>query len=105
MGLHVWKQGMPKILKNRFTMVLLIASLALVLLGSAQAQDLDDTVALEACEFWLTLAEESICHDVLTPHLPRLIPVLVRQMKYSELDMILLKGGVEEDDQVRVSSG
>lgn len=30
----------------------------------------------------------------------RLIPVLVNGMKYSEIDIILLKGDVEEDDMI-----
>lgn len=54
-------------------------------------QDNDDNVALEACEFWLSLAEHPICKDALRPHLPKLLPVLVRGMKYSEIDIILLK--------------
>lgn len=62
--------------------------------------DPDESVALEASEFWLSLAEQSICKEVLTPHLPRLAPILVRGMRYSEIDIILLKGNVEEDDMV-----
>ena len=54
-------------------------------------QDNDDNVALEACEFWLSLAEHPICKEALKPHLPKLLPVLVRGMKYSEIDVILLK--------------
>ena len=56
-----------------------------------RTQDQDDGVSLEACEFWLSLAEQPICKDVLSPHVERLIPVLVRGMKYSEIDIILLK--------------
>lgn len=56
-----------------------------------RTQDPDGGVALEACEFWLSLAEQDVCREVLPPHLPRLIPVLVRGMKYSEIDIILLK--------------
>ena len=56
-----------------------------------RTQDQDDGVSLEACEFWLSLAEQPICKDVLGPHVERLIPVLVRGMKYSEIDIILLK--------------
>jgi hypothetical protein len=56
-----------------------------------RTQDPDENVALEACEFWLSLAEQPICKDVLSPHLPVLIPILVRGMKYSEIDVILLK--------------
>lgn len=56
-----------------------------------RTQDPDDSVALEACEFWLSLAEQPICRDVLTAHIDKLIPVLIRGMKYSEIDIILLK--------------
>jgi hypothetical protein len=56
-----------------------------------RTQDPDDSVALEACEFWLSLAEQAICREVLTAHISKLIPVLIRGMKYSEIDIILLK--------------
>jgi len=65
-----------------------------------RTQDTDESVALEACEFWLTLAEAPICQDALGPYLPRLIPILVKGMRYSEIDIILLKGDVEEDEMV-----
>ena len=56
-----------------------------------RTQDPDERVALEASEFWLTLAEQTICKDVLGPHLPRLAPILVKGMRYSEIDVIILK--------------
>lgn len=56
-----------------------------------RTQDHDENVALEACEFWLTLAEQPICKEVLASHLVQLIPILVNGMKYSEIDIILLK--------------
>ncbi|KAL3212710.1 hypothetical protein MRX96_035820 [Rhipicephalus microplus] len=65
-----------------------------------RTQDTDEGVALEACEFWLSLAEQPICREVLAPHLSRLVPILVRGMKYSEIDIILLKGDVEEDEMI-----
>ncbi|XP_076853365.1 transportin-2 isoform X3 [Brachyhypopomus gauderio] len=65
-----------------------------------RTQDPDENVALEACEFWLTLAEQPICKDVLSGHLVQLIPILVNGMKYSEIDIILLKGDVEEDEAI-----
>ncbi|XP_043920372.1 transportin-1 [Protopterus annectens] len=65
-----------------------------------RTQDPDENVALEACEFWLTLAEQPVCKEVLSGHLIKLIPVLVNGMKYSEIDIILLKGDVEEDESV-----
>jgi hypothetical protein len=56
-----------------------------------RTQDPDEGVALEACEFWLSLADQPICKEALSPHLTRLVPILVRGMKYSEIDVILLK--------------
>lgn len=73
---------------------------AIILYMLLRTQDEDETVALEACEFWLVLADQPICYDVLKTHVSTLIPVLVRCMKYSELDIILLKGDVDEDQNV-----
>lgn len=56
-----------------------------------RTQDQDESVALEASEFWLSLADQNICKDVLAPHLAKLAPVLVNGMRYSEIDIILLK--------------
>ncbi|XP_035907928.1 transportin-1 [Anopheles stephensi] len=64
-----------------------------------QTQDSDET-SLNACEFWLSLAEQNICKEVLTPHLANLVPVLVRGMKYSDIDIMVLKGDVEEDEMI-----
>jgi len=64
-----------------------------------RTQDPDDT-ALEACEFWLSLAEHPVCKEVLGPHLHKLTPVLIKGMKYSEIDIIILKGDVEEDEMI-----
>jgi len=36
-----------------------------------RTQDTNETVALESCEFWLTLAEQSICLEALAPYLDR----------------------------------
>lgn len=65
-----------------------------------RTQDPDEGVALEACEFWLSLAEQPVCKEALQPHLPKLVPVLIRGMKYSEIDIILLKGDVDNDEMV-----
>ncbi|TRY69340.1 hypothetical protein TCAL_10188 [Tigriopus californicus] len=65
-----------------------------------RTQDADEGVSLEACEFWLSLADEPVCKDALQPHLDKLIPILVRGMKYSEIDIILLRGDVEDDEMV-----
>ena len=65
-----------------------------------RTQDPDEGVSLEACEFWLSLADEPVCKEALQPHLDKLIPVLVKGMKYSEIDIFLLRGDVEEDEMV-----
>jgi transportin-1 len=55
-------------------------------------QDTDERTALEACEFWLTLNEHrDRCRTALIDHLPRLIPILLHSMRYSEFDIVLLK--------------
>lgn len=62
-----------------------------------RTQDGDENTALEACEFWLALAEEhGTCRQALQPILPKLIPVLLASMRYSEMDVLLLKGDVED---------
>lgn len=72
-----------------------------------RTQDADESVALEACEFWLSLAEQPICRDVLSPYLQRLVPILVHGMKYSEIDIILLKVSYENiiNKQIDTYSG
>ena len=62
-------------------------------------KDKDDTVALEACEFWLTFAEDQNLHDQLRPFLPKIAPLLLSGMVYSEMDLLLLDGD-EEDEAV-----
>jgi len=62
-----------------------------------QTQDQDEKVALEACEFWMALAEQQDCVRILGPFLKDLIPVLINGMKYSENDIMALKG--DEDDE------
>jgi hypothetical protein len=72
----------------------------IILYMMLRTQDDDDNVALEACEFWLVLADQQICYEALRKHVNTLVPVLVRCMKYSELDIIVLKGDVDEDQNV-----
>ncbi|CAF0838510.1 unnamed protein product [Adineta ricciae] len=64
------------------------------------SQDTDDTVALEACEFWLMIADQAICRDILQPYLDKLLPVLCKNMKYSEMDVIILQGDIDEDEHI-----
>ncbi len=46
------------------------------------------------------MADQPICVEALKQHINTLVPVLVRSMKYSELDIILLKGDIDEDQNV-----
>lgn len=62
------------------------------------SQDGDEGVALEACEFWLMIADQPICREVLQPHLDKLLPILCKNMKYSEMDIITLQGDIDRDD-------
>ncbi|KAF8928125.1 hypothetical protein BGZ52_003693, partial [Haplosporangium bisporale] len=59
-------------------------------------KDDDETVALEACEFWLAFAEQDALQEHLRPHLNRVIPVLLAGMVYSELDIISLD--IDDED-------
>nr|GEU83293.1 transportin-1 isoform X1 [Tanacetum cinerariifolium] len=58
-------------------------------------KDPDDEVSLEACEFWSAYCEAPLPPDNLRAFLPRLIPVLLSNMAYSEDDESLLDA---EDD-------
>ncbi|CAJ0950774.1 unnamed protein product, partial [Mesorhabditis belari] len=66
-----------------------------------KTQDPNEAIALEACEFWLALAENGeICKEVLAPYLDQLVPVLVQCMRYSESDIHLLKGYDDAEDSM-----
>ncbi|KAK9728992.1 hypothetical protein K7432_000629 [Basidiobolus ranarum] len=62
-------------------------------------QDDDENVSLEACEFWLAFAEQDELREHLRPYLPKVIPVLLKGMVYSEMDIMAL-GGDEDDANV-----
>jgi transportin-1 len=53
-------------------------------------KDNDETVALEACEFWLTFAEDPALRDHLRPFLAQIVPLLLAGMVYSEYDLMVL---------------
>ena len=57
-----------------------------------RTQDSNEDTALEACEFWLAFAENPpTCKEVIRPLLSKLLPVLVKCMKYSHSDICNLK--------------
>lgn len=59
----------------------------------------DEALALEACEFWSTYcacpeADSALLAEVL----PELIPVLMRAMVFSDMDLAMMSGVDDEDD-------
>lgn len=64
------------------------------------AQDQDETVALEASEFWLTFGEDPALQEALRPWLPKVAPLLLSGMVYSQSDLDWLGGAEDEDEAV-----
>ena len=59
-------------------------------------KDKHENVALEACEFWLTFAEDPDLAPYLHPLLAKVAPVLLDCMVYSEDDLLWLQGDDED---------
>ncbi|KII95563.1 hypothetical protein PLICRDRAFT_220764 [Plicaturopsis crispa FD-325 SS-3] len=59
-------------------------------------KDKNENVALEACEFWLTFAEDVELSVYLHPLLPKVAPVLLDCMVYGEDDLLWLEGDAED---------
>jgi transportin-1 len=53
-------------------------------------------LALDAAEFWLCVGEDEKMRDHLGPYLPRIVPILLASMVYSEDEIMRLEG--EEED-------
>ncbi|KAI9175790.1 hypothetical protein H9P43_006154 [Blastocladiella emersonii ATCC 22665] len=62
-------------------------------------QNADLAIALEACEFWLVIAEHPDYADTLAQYLPQLVPTLLSRMVYSAEELEEL-GGDEDDAHV-----
>ena len=63
-------------------------------------QEANDPVALGACKLWFSLAmNQTICQDVLNQqHLANLLPLLLKWMRFSDKDIILLKAEFEDEE-------
>ncbi|KAG9123767.1 hypothetical protein FRC07_014026 [Ceratobasidium sp. 392] len=61
-------------------------------------RDSNKNVALEACKFWLTFAEDPDLGDHLRPLLPRIAPVLLACMVYGEDEPIRLASHNDDAD-------
>lgn len=59
-------------------------------------EDPDEMVALEACEFWLAVAEQPSMRADVEPFLPDIVPRLLKSMVYTDDDIAILGG--DEDD-------
>jgi transportin-1 len=53
-------------------------------------------LALDAAEFWLCVGEDEKLRDCLGPFLPKIVPVLLESMVYSEDDILRLEGENED---------
>eukprot|EP00993_Chasmostoma_nieuportense_P000054 NODE_104_length_3154_cov_167.802775_g97_i0.p1 GENE.NODE_104_length_3154_cov_167.802775_g97_i0~~NODE_104_length_3154_cov_167.802775_g97_i0.p1 ORF type:complete len:897 (-),score=211.37 NODE_104_length_3154_cov_167.802775_g97_i0:408-3098(-) len=62
----------------------------------AQTQAEDEALALEACEFWSSIAEMEVAVADIKPYIPQLLPILLKGMIYSEFDRSVLGG--DDDD-------
>jgi hypothetical protein len=58
-------------------------------------QSQNTKVALEACDFWNQFARLDRIHGHLVPFLPRVIPVILNSLIYTEEDLLMF--GAEED--------
>ena len=61
-----------------------------------QRNDNNAELALDAAEFWLCVGEDEKMRGHLGPYLPKIVPVLLSSMVYSEDEILRLEG--EEDD-------
>ena len=60
--------------------------------------DSDVDLALEACEFWLSFAEDPELHTALYPFLPRVAPTLLNCTKYDDDELFALGAFDDEND-------
>lgn len=66
----------------------------------ARSKDEDDEIALEACEFWLTLPESEYGKMALRQYLPQLISFFMEKMRHSPEDIEMMRAEIEDDYMV-----
>lgn len=66
---------------------------------SQQQSSGDPELALDAAEFWLSVAEQDQLRGLMGPYLERIIPVLLAGMVYGEEDIERLGGDEDNADQ------
>eukprot|EP00761_Pharyngomonas_kirbyi_P013600 gb/GECH01013629.1/.p1 GENE.gb/GECH01013629.1/~~gb/GECH01013629.1/.p1 ORF type:complete len:894 (+),score=181.29 gb/GECH01013629.1/:1-2682(+) len=64
------------------------------------SKESDEEVAINACEFWTVACESEAQEFDLRPYMDRLVPILLNNMVYSEMQQIMLTNEEEEDESV-----
>lgn len=59
----------------------------------------EEEVALEACEFLLSLATGDLEPQIFIPYLPLILPVLLKNMVYSEMDIAMMDNSDDADEE------
>ncbi len=59
--------------------------------------DKSEELGLEACKILLGLGESKIPKETIQPHLAKIIPILLDNMRYSEIEIITMKDAEEDD--------
>jgi HEAT repeat protein len=63
------------------------------------ANESEEEVQLEACEFLFSLASSDFPETLIVPHLGNMLPVLLKGMVYTEMDILLLDTRDDADDE------
>lgn len=66
----------------------------------ARSKDEDDEIALEACEFWLTVPENELGKNMLRQYLPQLVPFFMEKMQHSPEDIEMMRADIEDNYMV-----
>jgi transportin-1 len=75
-----------------------IAGLVDYIIDQQRKTDEED-LACDAAEFWLSVGEHDELWQSLGPYLNKIIPVLLDSMVYSEEDIAMLEGGMDDEDE------
>ena len=75
--------------------VVLYSMADIVEYAMASMRDSDPLVALEAADLWQAIADQDLCRPFLQAALPRLVPLLLEKMVYSEDDI----RAIEEEER------
>ncbi|XP_049823966.1 transportin-2-like [Aethina tumida] len=65
------------------------------LLDKSQSDNQD--LALQACEFWLSTTKLSSCKEILSGYIDKLLPILLKNMKYSKYELNIIKDSLGSD--------